>query len=101
MFKLLLISAALMSSSAYSQTIVDKVSDLDAALANQIAADVSENFSDPLSTQIRRLKKSTTHDDSICGQVNTKNQYGGYIGFKSFRYITDRRRIYFDNTGCD
>ncbi len=101
MFRSILLLATLMSSSATSQTIVDDLGGIEPTLAKQIAEDVAESFSDPLAAQIRRLHKSNTHEDSICGQVNAKNQYGGYVGFKSFRYIVDRRKVYLENTGCE
>lgn len=101
MLRALAIVLVLASSSASSQTIVDDLRDIDPTLAKQIAADVAENFADPIATQIRRLHRSPSHADSICGQVNTKNQYGGYVGFKPFRYLTERRKVYFENTGCE
>ncbi len=101
MFRTILIFATVMSSAAFSQTIVDELKGVDPKLAKQIAGDVSEHFADPLATQVRRLHKSDVHEDSICGQANSKNQYGGYVGFKDFRYIIERRKVYFENTGCN
>lgn len=91
----------LMTASASAQVIVDEPKDVDAKLAEQIASDVADLFTDPVSTQIRRIRPSEEHEGSFCGEVNTKNQFGGYVGFKPFRYIVDRRKVYLANSGCE
>lgn len=54
------------------------------------------NFKDPASAQLQdvatyveriKFKDGTTSDPlqySVCGLVNAKNSYGGYVGFRSF-----------------
>ncbi len=91
----------LMTASASAQVIVDKPKGADDNLAKQIASDVADQFTDPVSTQIRRIRPSEDYEGSFCGEVNTKNQYGGYVGFKPFRYIVDRRKVYLVNSGCE
>ena len=45
-------------------------------------------FKDPLSVQYRGLFISTNSLHVLCGEVNAKNSYGGYIGFRRF-YATE------------
>ncbi len=43
---------------------------------------------DPVSTQFRNLR----HVPKwllICGEINAKNAFGGYVGFTPFSYYTD------------
>lgn len=99
--KYVVIAATLLfSGTALAQTLIDDPQDVDKALADRIVVAVADNFTDPVATQIRRLRPSDTHKGTICGEVNTKNQYGGYVGFAPFRYLPDTGRIYFVNTGC-
>lgn len=89
------------SGTVQAQTLIDEPKGVDATLAKQIAADVADQFTDPLTTQLRRIQPLSTHQGVICGEVNTKNLYGGYVGFKPFRYIVDQRKVYLVNTGCE
>lgn len=96
-----LLAMSLMTGSASAQSIVDEPKEVDATLAKQIASDVADQFTDPLTTQLRRIQPLSTHEGVICGEVNTKNLYGGYVGFKPFRYIVAQRKVYLVNTGCE
>lgn len=96
-----LLAIFLMTGSASAQSIIDEPKEVDATLAKQIAVDVADQFTDPLTTQLRRIHPLSTHEGVICGEVNTKNLYGGYVGFKPFRYIVDQRKVYLVNTGCE
>lgn len=91
----------MLSTSAFAQSIVDTPAEINADLTKQTVNDVADEFSDPVSTQFRRLKPSQKYEGSICGQVNTKNAYGGYVGFTSFRYIPEKRKTYLINSGCE
>lgn len=97
----LLIAAILMTGSASAQTIIDEPKNVDQTLAKQITADVSDQFTDPVTTQFRRIRPLASREGIVCGEVNTKNLYGGYVGFKPFRYIVDNRKVYLVNTGCE
>lgn len=46
---------------------------------------------DPYATQIIKVRKTT---DGFCGLLNSKNQYGGYTGFKPFKFIPARAKLY-------
>lgn len=40
----------------------------------------------------------TTHRDYFaCGEVNAKNSFGGYVGFKRFISIGDTTIVFFDD----
>lgn len=38
--------------------------------------------------------KSTPLVDVVCGQVNSKNRMGGYVGFKHFYWDSDSKKVY-------
>jgi hypothetical protein len=39
---------------------------------------------DPSSAQVRKLKRTNDSKYGICGEVNSKNGFGGYVGFAPF-----------------
>jgi len=52
---------------------------------------VSDTFKDPESTKFRNVKLITKYSDAdpafspyVCGEVNAKNSYGAYTGYKWF-----------------
>lgn len=47
---------------------------------------VADTMRDPSSTQFRGLKlyQNAKGEDVLCGSVNGKNAYGGYVGFDPF-----------------
>jgi hypothetical protein len=49
---------------------------------------VRSALSDPDSAQFRDLGVDT-ETGSICGRVNAKNKFGGYVGFKPFALLKD------------
>lgn len=48
---------------------------------------VAHDLKDPSSAQFREIK---TVADTVCGEVNAKNAYGAYVGFKHF-FVRDGR----------
>lgn len=58
----------------------------DAALIKQAEDAVTHNLLDPESARFRDVG---VNGDTVCGQVNAKNAYGGYIGFRSFYVLSD------------
>lgn len=48
----------------------------------QAKADVRKQLTDPDSAEFRNLRKLP--GEAVCGEVNAKNAYGGYVGFKHF-----------------
>jgi hypothetical protein len=86
---LTVLATGLYAPSAGAQLIVDdsgaKFPD---EVRNEIFELVTENFRDPLSSQFRRLHRATK-PNRYCGEVNTRNMYGAYGGFKPFLVILE------------
>lgn len=51
--------------------------------AKEAKALIADTFKDPTTVQFRNLK-ITADGQVVCGEVNAKNSYGGYNGFKAF-----------------
>ena len=49
---------------------------------------VAAQLKDPASAQFRNVRSSTLRETDVCGEVNAKNSFGGYTGFKRF-IVTD------------
>ena len=49
----------------------------------------ADAMKDPQSVQFRKLRgvKDAKEHEGLCGEMNAKNSYGGYIGFKPFYAI--------------
>lgn len=85
------ITAALLAATcATAQVIIDKS---DAGMTdvqiNQMYAVVTADFLDPGSAQFKGLTRSSPGyrpERTICGFVNAKNSFGGYVGFRPFSY---------------
>lgn len=45
---------------------------------------LTKNFKDPTSVLWRNVIVSEKHYAALCGELNAKNSYGGYIGFQKF-----------------
>jgi hypothetical protein len=50
----------------------------------QLFDGIGDRFNDPVSAQVRRLVRSTTQATIVCGEINAKNKFGGYVGFIPF-----------------
>lgn len=58
-----------------------------AYLINQLQDLVAAELSDPASAQFRNIRLFsdwTPSGSAMCGEVNAKNQMGGYVGFRNF-----------------
>jgi hypothetical protein len=68
----------------------DAAARADAAIKKSIIdaqAAVSKIMRDPSSTLFQDIKTYRTETDfTMCGQINSKNGFGAYVGFKSFYY---------------
>ncbi|MEZ5890870.1 MAG: hypothetical protein R3D52_11940 [Xanthobacteraceae bacterium] len=81
---LLATAASLYAASAHAQSVVDgSGGDLPDAVRQEIFELVTDDFRDPLSSQFRRLQRGDK-PNVYCGEVNTRNLYGAYVGFKPF-----------------
>jgi hypothetical protein len=45
---------------------------------------LSESSRDPSSMQVRKLTRTTGNKYGVCGELNSKNGFGGYVGFRPF-----------------
>jgi hypothetical protein len=52
-------------------------------------ANVTANLKDPASAQWRGLYISGSKMPALCGEINGKNSYGAYIGFRRFYATTE------------
>ena len=57
--------------------------------------DVKQLMKDPDSTNFRNVREitNTLGNKVLCGQINSKNSYGGYVGFMPFSYSPDGLNI--------
>lgn len=60
-----------------------KPSKADTALIKKLTMEVSAELKDPASAQFRNVSVNR-RTKTICGEVNAKNEYGGYVGFRWF-----------------
>jgi hypothetical protein len=48
---------------------------------------IEKDLKDPSSVQYRNMKKDN-YGVQVCGEFNSKNSMGGYVGFKPFIYYS-------------
>ena len=60
-----------------------KAKEEESAKIEKLQSKVRDGFNDPASTQFRNTKLLSSNN-VLCGEVNSKNAYGGYVGFKRF-----------------
>jgi len=63
----------------------------DSAQIERAKSIVSRDLKDPSSAQFRDMYATSRGmgDDMVCGEVNAKNSYGGYVGFRKFYVAHD------------
>jgi len=82
-------AACLHAASAPAQSVVDgSGGDLPDSVRQEIFELVTDDFRDPMSSQFRRLQRGGK-PNVYCGEVNTRNMYGAYVGFKPFMVALD------------
>jgi hypothetical protein len=85
----LAVTACLGATPTKAQMIVDgSGGDIPDSVRQEIFDLVADNFRDPLSSQFRRLHRASK-PNRYCGEVNTRNMYGAYIGFKPFVVVLE------------
>ncbi|MDC5702924.1 hypothetical protein OFN14_18270, partial [Acinetobacter baumannii] len=57
--------------------------------------DIKQLMKDPDSTKFRNVREitNTLGNKVLCGQINSKNSYGGYVGFMDFSYSNEGLNI--------
>lgn len=58
------------------------------AFVKQAKEAITSRFKDPESARFRGLYLSQKELPTLCGEVNAKNSYGGYVGYRGFFYNT-------------
>lgn len=53
-------------------------------LVREAKAAVEQDLRDPMSAQYRNVRVLAGPMMTVCGEVNAKNAYGGYVGFRRF-----------------
>ncbi|KQW22849.1 hypothetical protein ASC80_05775 [Afipia sp. Root123D2] len=91
-----IIAAAFLATvtSAFAQTVVDESgSGINPVAMESAKSAITWKLRDPISAQIkgvRLIHTSELRPDVLCGYINAKNGYGGYVGFKPFYYEVKR-----------
>ncbi|CAN7162736.1 hypothetical protein LJR234_000312 [Mesorhizobium amorphae] len=79
------------ASSAVGQEIVDKSGlALPPKLLQAVVQAVAGVVKDPSSLQLRNLSRFTpvgADYEAVCGELNAKNGFGGYVGFQAFQFL--------------
>jgi hypothetical protein len=69
--------------------------DLRKQAAKEAKGLIADTFKDPDGVKFRNLKL-TDSGEFVCGEVNGKNSYGGYTGFKAFYAAWQNGRVRID-----
>ncbi len=87
---LTMLACTCLSSNAYAD---------DSALLKRAKAAVKEQLNDADSAKFRNLKvRNGDKGKIVCGEVNAKNRFGGYVGFQHFIAIGNSAAV-FDREG--
>jgi len=86
---------------ALGQSIVDGSGiDIDPDVVERLLTKGPEDFRDPSSTQFRKVS-SSSRKGFICGEVNGRNGFGAYVGFRPFAWNTAAGSMTVLRTGSD
>lgn len=86
----ILVTAALLLSACLAPVTSRKLLPMSRAQIQEVERAVAYKLKDPSSAQFRNIRMiERTHQDGttttlVCGQVNGKNSFGGYVGFTTF-----------------
>ena len=70
----------------------------DSTLIEMALQQVRDSMKDPSSAQFEDVQAVAYQDGKVvCGSVNAKNSYGGYVGFTPFVAVASGADIYFDS----
>ena len=70
---------------------------VDEALILQMQTNTTQYLKDPSSAQFQNVKLNTPRT-ALCGQLNSKNGFGGYVGFRDF--IATEAELFVKPEGC-
>lgn len=66
-------------------------------VTNDIRAAIGRFVRDPDATQLKSLRYSSVDADVVCGEMNAKNAFGAYAGFRKFAYVRERDFPFFED----
>jgi len=96
--RLLVLLALAVPTTAFSATPPSKASkDFDAAKVLVVKSFVANRLKDPDAAKFRGVKVKW---DTVCGEVNAKNSYGGYVGYRRF-YAIDGSDLHMEESNFD
>lgn len=72
----------------------NQTKDLDAAKVIFVKMVIANGLKDPDSAKFRRVKVKW---DTVCGEVNAKNSFGGYVGYRRF-YSIDGKDLHMEES---
>lgn len=85
---------AICTGPAYGQVFVDGSKDaIPADQIIEVTRLAGNDLRDPLSAQYRNIRPAPKHQNMVCGEMNAKNAYGGYVGFVPFYVDLTRREV--------
>lgn len=88
---LITILSVAFSIAAMAQTVTDDSDkNIEPAVMTAAVKAISDQMRDPQSSQFRNLY---IIDNSLCGEVNSKNGFGAYVGYTPFRYSLDTQYL--------
>jgi hypothetical protein len=100
-----LLALLLMTGASQAQTVMDGSNkNISPEMMSYIFESFSNEVVDPYSLQFRRLRTFTpvgADYEGICGEVNAKNSFGSYLGFRVFQYLPKYNSITLNSVvGC-
>lgn len=90
----LLLSLILSGSVAAAAPSSKQARDLDAAKVVAVKTVIVNGLKDPDSAKFRNVKVKW---DTVCGEVNAKNSFGGYVGYRRF-YAIDGKDLHMEES---
>lgn len=79
------------------KSFADEKAKHDVSLISQLQTQTAQQLKDPASAQFQNVHLNTART-ALCGQINAKNSYGGYVGFRNF--ITTDKGAFVAPEGC-
>ncbi|PZR88352.1 MAG: hypothetical protein DI537_23730 [Stutzerimonas stutzeri] len=89
---------ALLSTGASAQTVVDgSGKEIAPDLLKKVISTVADQTREPESARLRRITAGTSQElRAICGEINSKNAIGAYVGYVGFIFFlkTQEANVY-------
>lgn len=86
---------------AHGQQVVDdSASKIGVPELDALFKSAPQFLKDPMSAQFSKLRKDPSNADYVCGEVNAKNAFGGYVGSRYFRYGLKNGMLIMTETSC-